>query len=101
DGEFSRCGPPWVGPAGFHRSAPTPSRARVLGRSLRSRISYSGEGSPVAVLAAEAHAELVESLDQQVRAAVRRDGVDPQRDALVGRRPAEAVGRGPAEVNPD
>jgi pilus assembly protein CpaF len=53
----------------------------------------------VAVLAAEAHAELVESLDQQVRAAVRRDGVDPQRDALVVRRLAEAVVRAHDELS--
>ena len=53
----------------------------------------------MAVLAAEAHAELVESLDQQVRAAVRREGVDPQRDALVVRRLAEAVVRAHDELS--
>src|SRR5690348_6219432 len=41
----------------------------------------------------DAHAELVESLDQQVRAAVRREGVDPQRDAILVRRIAETVVR--------
>ena len=45
------------------------------------------------VIAADAHADLVESLDQRVRAAVRREGVDPQRDAIVVRRLAEAVVR--------
>ena len=29
----------------------------------------------------DAHAELVESLDERVRELVRREGVDPQRDA--------------------
>jgi pilus assembly protein CpaF len=38
-------------------------------------------------------AELVESLDQRVREAVRREGVDPQREATVVRRLAEAVVR--------
>jgi pilus assembly protein CpaF len=42
---------------------------------------------------ADAHAELVESLDERVREAVRREGVDPQRDAVVVRRLAEAVVR--------
>jgi pilus assembly protein CpaF len=41
----------------------------------------------------DAHAELVEDLDQQVRAVVRREGVDPQRDALLVRRIAETVVR--------
>jgi pilus assembly protein CpaF len=41
----------------------------------------------------DAHAELVESLDQRVREAVRREGVDPQREAGVVRRLAEAVVR--------
>ena len=45
----------------------------------------------MSVVAADAHADLVESLDQRVREAVRREGVDPQRDALVVRRLAEAV----------
>ena len=36
---------------------------------------------------------LVESLDQRVREAVRREGVDPQRDTLVVRRLAEDVVR--------
>jgi pilus assembly protein CpaF len=45
----------------------------------------------LSVVAADAHADLVESLDQRVREAVRREGVDPQRDALVVRRLAEAV----------
>jgi len=47
----------------------------------------------VSVIAADAHADLVESLDQRVREAVRREGVDPQRDAIVVRRLAEAVVR--------
>jgi pilus assembly protein CpaF len=47
----------------------------------------------MSVVSADAHAELVESLDQRVRQAVRREGVDPQRDALVVRRLAEAVVR--------
>jgi pilus assembly protein CpaF len=47
----------------------------------------------MSVVAADAHAELVESLDQRVREAVRREGVDPQREAPVVRRLAEAVVR--------
>jgi pilus assembly protein CpaF len=47
----------------------------------------------MSVVAVDAHAELVESLDQRVREAVRREGVDPQRDALVVRRLAETVVR--------
>jgi pilus assembly protein CpaF len=47
----------------------------------------------MSVLAADAHAELVESLDQRVREAVRREGVDPQRETSVVRRLAEAVVR--------
>jgi pilus assembly protein CpaF len=47
----------------------------------------------MSVVAADAHAELVESLDQRVREAVRREGIDPQREALVVRRLAEAVVR--------
>jgi pilus assembly protein CpaF len=45
----------------------------------------------MSVLAAAAHAELVESLDQRVREAVRREGVDPQRETGVVRRLAETV----------
>ena len=43
--------------------------------------------------AVDAHADLVEQLDQRVREAVRRQGVDPQRDAPVVRRIAEGVVR--------
>ena len=43
--------------------------------------------------AVDGHGELVEQLDQQVREAVRREGVDPQRDAPVVRRIAEGVVR--------
>ncbi|GAA1476404.1 hypothetical protein GCM10009623_08500 [Nocardioides aestuarii] len=43
--------------------------------------------------AADAHAALVETLDAQVRDHVRREGVDPQRDAVVVRRIAEGVVR--------
>ncbi|MCR6033366.1 CpaF family protein [Nocardioides sp. zg-579] len=39
------------------------------------------------------HPDLVEQLDQHVREAVRRAGVDPQRDAAVVRRIAESVVR--------
>jgi pilus assembly protein CpaF len=42
---------------------------------------------------ADARAALVETLDAQVRDHVRREGVDPQRDALVVRRIAEGVVR--------
>jgi pilus assembly protein CpaF len=42
---------------------------------------------------ANAHEELVEQLDHQVRELVRRDGVDPQRDAALVRRIAESVVR--------
>ena len=41
----------------------------------------------------DAHAELVDQLDQHVRELVRREGVDPQRDATVVRRIAEDVVR--------
>jgi len=41
----------------------------------------------------DAHAALVESLDAQVRDHVRREGVDPQRDAKLVRRIAEGVVR--------
>ena len=47
----------------------------------------------MAVSQAEAHGELVELLDQQVRAVVRREAVDPQRDAPIVRRIAEGVVR--------
>ena len=47
----------------------------------------------MSVVTANAHAELVESLDLRVREAVRREGVDPQRDAIVVRRLAEDVVR--------
>ena len=42
---------------------------------------------------ADARVELVESLDERVRALVRNEGVDPQRDAVVVRRIAESVVR--------
>ncbi|GAA4697141.1 hypothetical protein GCM10023349_11160 [Nocardioides conyzicola] len=42
---------------------------------------------------AGAHDELVEELDQQVREHVRREGVDPQREAALVRRIAEGVVR--------
>ena len=41
----------------------------------------------------ETHAALVESLDERVRDKVRREGVDPQRDATLVRRIAEGVVR--------
>jgi pilus assembly protein CpaF len=47
----------------------------------------------MSVLAADAHAALVETLDQRVREAVRREGVDPQRETIVVRRLAETVVR--------
>src|SRR5215218_8173757 len=43
--------------------------------------------------AVDAHAQLLEQLDQRVREQVRRQGVDPQRDAPVVRRIAETVVR--------
>ena len=39
----------------------------------------------------DAHAQLVESLDQRVREVVRREGVDPQRDAALVRRIAQGI----------
>lgn len=42
---------------------------------------------------ADAHAQLVELLDEHVRELVRREGVDPQRDAGTVRRIAESVVR--------
>jgi pilus assembly protein CpaF len=47
----------------------------------------------LSVVATDTHAALVESLDQRVREAVRSEGVDPQREAVVVRRLAEAVVR--------
>jgi pilus assembly protein CpaF len=47
----------------------------------------------LSVSTVDAHAQLVESLDQRVREAVRREGVDPQSEAVVVRRLAEAVVR--------
>ena len=47
----------------------------------------------MATTAADARGELVELLDQHVRELVRREGVDPQRDAPVVRRIAESVVR--------
>jgi pilus assembly protein CpaF len=47
----------------------------------------------MSVQAVDVHAELVESLDQRLREAVRHEGVDPQREATVVRRLAEAVVR--------
>ena len=47
----------------------------------------------MSVAITDAHAELVESLDRRVREVVRAEGVDPQRDASVVRRLAEAVVR--------
>jgi pilus assembly protein CpaF len=41
----------------------------------------------------DTHAELVDQLDQHVRELVRREGVDPQRDAMLVRRIAESVVR--------
>ena len=39
----------------------------------------------------DAHAQLVESLDQRVREVVRREGVDPQRDSALVRRIAQGI----------
>src|SRR5689334_10714380 len=39
----------------------------------------------------DAHAQLVESLDQRLREVVRREGVDPQRDASLVRRIAQGI----------
>ena len=47
----------------------------------------------MSVIAPEAHDQLVELLDQRLREAVRREGIDPQLDAVVVRRLAEAVVR--------
>ncbi|CAB4702131.1 unannotated protein [freshwater metagenome] len=47
----------------------------------------------VAITHAQTHDALVEQLDQSVREVVRREGVDPQRDAGVVRRIAETVVR--------
>ena len=52
-----------------------------------------GTGVTMATTAADAHGALVELLDQHVRELVRREGVDPQRDAPVVRRIAEGVVR--------
>ncbi|CAN5426959.1 ATPase, T2SS/T4P/T4SS family [soil metagenome] len=46
---------------------------------------------------ATAHEEMVETLDQHVRELVRRQGVDPQRDAGVVRRLVESAVRAPDE----
>src|SRR4051794_1939718 len=58
--------------------------------------SFSGFGACMTTTHAAdatAHDELVEQLDAHVRAVVRREGVDPQRDAGVVRRIAEGVVR--------
>jgi pilus assembly protein CpaF len=47
----------------------------------------------MAATAADTHGELVELLDQHVRELVRREGVDPQRDAELVRRIADGVVR--------
>jgi len=47
----------------------------------------------MSAVVADARTDLVESLDQRVREAVRREGVDPQRDPGVVRRLAESVVR--------
>ena len=47
----------------------------------------------MAMTHAELHDVLVEQLDAHVREVVRREGVDPQRDAPVVRRIAESVVR--------
>jgi pilus assembly protein CpaF len=47
----------------------------------------------MAMTHADVHTELVEKLDAHVREVVRREGVDPQRDAPVVRRIAESVVR--------
>jgi pilus assembly protein CpaF len=47
----------------------------------------------MAMTQADAHGALVDQLDEHVRALVRREGVDPQRDAVVVRRIAESVVR--------
>lgn len=61
--------------------AVTPTHARLSGPWVAAV-----EGSP-------ASAGLVDELDEQVRALVRHEGVDPQRDAGVVRRIAEGVVR--------
>ena len=47
----------------------------------------------MSVVVADVQGALVESLDQRVREAVRREGVDPQAQSVVVRRLAEAVVR--------
>src|SRR3712207_4264724 len=60
---------------------------------------FLGIGAAMATTYADAHdpsaldAEVVEQLDQHVRELVRREGVDPQRDAPLVRRIAETVVR--------
>jgi hypothetical protein len=53
----------------------------------------------MSVVASDVHAERVESLDGRVRQAVRLEGVDPQREAVVVSRLAEAVVRARDERN--
>jgi pilus assembly protein CpaF len=55
--------------------------------------------SQLAGTTAEAHDGLVEDLDAQVRDAVRREGVDPQRDVGLVRRIAESVVRAHDELS--
>ncbi|HET6627781.1 MAG TPA: ATPase, T2SS/T4P/T4SS family [Nocardioidaceae bacterium] len=45
----------------------------------------------MSLIYADSHGELVESLDAQLREAVRRDGIDPQRDSGLVRRIAERL----------
>ncbi|CAI9409195.1 CpaF family protein [Nocardioides sp. T2.26MG-1] len=56
-------------------------------------ISTTPAGHPAPRRTANAHEELVEQLDQHVREVVRREAVDPQREADLVRRIAESVVR--------
>ncbi len=57
----------------------------------RLAVDRPAEGRASAAVRADAHLDLVQRLDSQVRERVRREGVDPQREAVVVRRIAEDV----------
>jgi pilus assembly protein CpaF len=54
-------------------------------------IRTSNHKVPMTLTQADAHGELIEALDADLRAAVRSEGVDPQRDAALVRRLATRV----------
>jgi pilus assembly protein CpaF len=77
----------------FHSSDETVWRRRRKRFTFLAPGSISGIGFHMGMTQLSAHGELVEQLDAHVREVVRREGVDPQRDAGLVRRIAESVVR--------